>query len=156
MQQPDVWDQLDAQKFTDEQSAIRQLLRSSPLDTPARAAIVREAAVLVELARGSRRRQGVVESFLREFSLGTREGLALMCLAEAFLRTPDAETRDLLIAEKIGMADWAGHLGKSDSLFVNASTWGLMLTGRLVDVETETRTDFPGFLKPRRMTAVEP
>ncbi len=156
MQQPDVWDQLDAHKFADEQSAVRQLLQSSPLDRPARAAIVREAAVLVEQARGSQRRQGVVEGFLQEFALGTREGLALMCLAEAFLRTPDAETRDLLIAEKIGMADWASHLGKSDSLFVNASTWGLMLTGKLVDIEPETRADFPGFLKRLASRAGEP
>jgi RHH-type proline utilization regulon transcriptional repressor/proline dehydrogenase/delta 1-pyrroline-5-carboxylate dehydrogenase len=89
----------------------------------------------------------VVESFLQEFSLGTREGLALMCLAEALLRTPDEDTRDRLIAEKIGSADWASHLGQSDSLFVNASTWGLMLTGKLVDVDDEARSDLPGFLK---------
>jgi RHH-type proline utilization regulon transcriptional repressor/proline dehydrogenase/delta 1-pyrroline-5-carboxylate dehydrogenase len=70
-----------------------------------------------------------------------------MCLAEALLRTPDEETRDRLIAEKIGSADWASHLGRSDSLFVNASTWGLMLTGRLVDVDEEARRDLPGFMK---------
>ncbi|MDT9091594.1 hypothetical protein RSW97_26795, partial [Escherichia coli] len=74
-------------------------------------------------------------------------GLALMCLAEALLRTPDEDTRDRLIAEKIGSADWSSHLGQSDSLFVNASTWGLMLTGKLVDVDEEARTDLPGFLK---------
>ena len=89
----------------------------------------------------------MVEGFLQEFSLGTREGLALMCLAEALLRTPDEETRDKLIAEKIGSADWASHLGQSESLFVNASTWGLMLTGQLVDVDDEARRDLPGFLK---------
>ena len=98
-------------------------------------------------ARRSARRQGVVEGFLQEFSLGTREGLALMCLAEALLRTPDEETRDKLIAEKIGSADWASHLGRSDSLFVNASTWGLMLTGKLVDVDEEARRDLPGFMR---------
>ena len=76
----------------------------------------------------------------RSSRLGTREGLALMCLAEALLRTPDEETRDRLIAEKIGSADWASHLGQSDSLFVNASTWGLMLTGKLVDVDEEAKT----------------
>src|SRR5690606_35813950 len=75
------------------------------------------------------------------------EGLALMCLAEALLRTPDADTRDRLIAEKIGSADWASHLGQSDSLFVNASTWGLMLTGKLVDADDEAKTDLSGFLK---------
>ena len=89
----------------------------------------------------------MVESFLQEFSLGTREGLALMCLAEALLRTPDDETRDRLIAEKIGSADWASHAGQSDSVFVNASTWGLMLTGKLVEVDDDARRDLPGFLK---------
>ena len=118
-----------------------------PLDGHGRAAVLGEAIGLVERARASVKKQGVVESFLQEFSLGTREGLALMCLAEALLRTPDEETRDRLIAEKIGSADWSSHLGQSDSLFVNASTWGLMLTGKLVDVDEEARTDLPGFLK---------
>ena len=70
-----------------------------------------EAEALVRAARRSANRQGVVESFLQEFSLSTREGLALMCLAEALLRTPDEETRDRLIAEKIASADWASHAG---------------------------------------------
>jgi RHH-type proline utilization regulon transcriptional repressor/proline dehydrogenase/delta 1-pyrroline-5-carboxylate dehydrogenase len=72
-----------------------------------------EAEALVVAARRSAQKQGVVESFLQEFSLGTREGLVLMSLAEALLRTPDAETRDALIAEKISSADWASHLGQS-------------------------------------------
>ncbi|WP_159314261.1 hypothetical protein, partial [Staphylococcus aureus] len=83
----------------------------------------RALLIFVEVVRGARKavvKQGVVESFLQEFSLGTREGLALMCLAEALLRTPDEHTRDRLIAEKIGSADWASHAGKSDSVFVNA------------------------------------
>jgi len=70
-----------------------------------------------------------------------------MCLAEALLRTPDDATRDALIAEKIGPADWAGHLGQSENLFVNASTWGLMLTGRLIDVDEETKRDAAGFVR---------
>ncbi|HTI02549.1 MAG TPA: bifunctional proline dehydrogenase/L-glutamate gamma-semialdehyde dehydrogenase PutA, partial [Acidisoma sp.] len=89
---------------------------------------------LVAKARQMGHRGGMVESFLQQFSLSTPEGLALMGLAEALLRTPDADTRDRLIAEKISAADWASHLGQSDSLLVNASTWGLMLTGRLIDV----------------------
>ena len=74
-----------------------------------------------------------------------------MCLAEALLRTPDDGTRDALIAEKIGAADWASHLGKSDSVFVNASTFGLMLTGKVVDVDAEARADMGGYF--RRLTA---
>ena len=141
------WDTLDHGKFADETATVRGLLDRTPLDTAERAAVLASATDLVERARRSVKKQGVVESFLQEFSLGTREGLALMCLAEALLRTPDEETRDRLIAEKIGSADWASHLGQSDSLFVNASTWGLMLTGKLVDVDDEAKTDLPGFLK---------
>jgi RHH-type proline utilization regulon transcriptional repressor/proline dehydrogenase/delta 1-pyrroline-5-carboxylate dehydrogenase len=149
-------ERLDAGKYADEASAVRALLAAAPLSAGDRAAVVSRAAALVEGARASARKQGVVESFLKEFSLGTREGLALMCLAEALLRTPDADTRDRLIAEKISMADWASHLGKSDSLFVNASTWGLMLTGKLVDVEADARADAPGYLKRLTARAGEP
>ena len=141
------WDELDRNKYRDERAVVAELLAAQPLTPDGRAAVLADAVGLVESARKSQKRQGVVESFLQEFSLGTREGLALMCLAEALLRTPDADTRDRLIAEKIGSADWASHLGQSDSLFVNASTWGLMLTGKLVDVDEEARSDLPGFLK---------
>jgi len=141
------WDALDQGKFADETATVRGLLARMPLEQAERAAVLASAVGLVEHARASVKKQGVVESFLQEFSLGTREGLALMCLAEALLRTPDEDTRDRLIAEKIGSADWSSHLGQSDSLFVNASTWGLMLTGKLVDVDEEAKTDLPGFLK---------
>ena len=82
-----------------------------------------------------------VEAFLHEYSLSTREGIMLMCLAEALLRIPDAETRDRLIRDKLSFGDWARHLGQSESLFVNASTWGLMLTGRLVRVDLEQESE---------------
>jgi RHH-type transcriptional regulator, proline utilization regulon repressor / proline dehydrogenase / delta 1-pyrroline-5-carboxylate dehydrogenase len=144
---PIDWDALDGAKYQGEAEAVADLIAKKPLDAQENAAVRAEAEALVRGARKSARRQGVVETFLQEFSLGTREGLALMCLAEALLRTPDQETRDRLIAEKIGSADWASHLGQSDSLFVNASTWGLMLTGRLVDVDDEARRNLPGFLK---------
>ncbi len=140
-------DRLDAGKYRDERQAVDDLLARTPLDADSRARVVHDAAELVRGARAASTRNGVVESFLQEFSLGTREGLALMCLAEALLRTPDDETRDRLIAEKIGSADWASHAGQSDSVFVNASTWGLMLTGKLVDVDADARRDLPGFLK---------
>ena len=83
-----------------------------------------QAVQLVIEARRLARRQGVVEGFLQEFGLSTPEGLALMCLAEALLRTPDEATRDALIAEKIASADWSRHVGRSDSLFVNAGDLG--------------------------------
>jgi len=145
------WDRIDAFKYQDEAETCRALLARAPLNPEERRLVERDAAAMVRAARKSAEKQGVVESFLQQFSLGTREGLALMCLAEALLRTPDAETRDRLIAEKIGSADWASHLGQSDSLFVNASTWGLMLTGKLIDVDEEAKSDLGGWLK--RLTA---
>jgi len=150
------WDAIDGAKYRDERAAVAELLARTPLTLAQRADVLREAGALVRAARASVKRQGVVESFLQEFSLGTREGLALMCLAEALLRTPDADTRDRLIAEKIGAADWASHLGQSESMFVNASTWGLMLTGKLVDVEPQARADFGGWLKRLTQRVGEP
>jgi RHH-type proline utilization regulon transcriptional repressor/proline dehydrogenase/delta 1-pyrroline-5-carboxylate dehydrogenase len=141
------WDALDAGKYAHEAEVLTRLLESPPLDAKARAAVGADAEALVVAARRSDRRPGVVEGFLQEFSLGAPEGLALMCLAEALLRTPDDAARDALIAERIGPADWARHLGRSDSLFVNASTWGLMLAGRLVEVDADARADLPGFLR---------
>ena len=109
----------------------------------------------LRLAQGLRQREhasgrsGLVQGLLQQFALSSQEGVALMCLAEALLRIPDAATRDALIRDKIGTGDWAAHLGKSPSLFVNAATWGLLLTGRLVTTHSE------GGLKDalRRITA---
>src|SRR5580700_7906919 len=129
----DDWDALDAQKYRDETVAVCDLLARQPLKATERAAVCDRAVALIAGARRSARRQGLMHNFLQEFSLSTPEGLALMGLAEALLRTPDAVTRDRLIAEKLSAADWSSHLGHSDNLFVNASTWGLMLTGRLID-----------------------
>ena len=112
MHAPLNWDKLDVHKYRIEEKAVTALLAGQTLTGKARKEIMAEAIHLVKAARRSSRRKGVVEGFLQEFSLGTREGLALMCLAEALLRTPDAETRDWLIAEKIGSADWASHLGR--------------------------------------------
>ncbi|HEX3701021.1 MAG TPA: bifunctional proline dehydrogenase/L-glutamate gamma-semialdehyde dehydrogenase PutA, partial [Phenylobacterium sp.] len=141
------FDALDRVKFADERAAIAAALAAQPLAAEDRAAVRAEAEALVRAARRSARKQGVVESFLQEFSLSTREGLALMCLAEALLRTPDEETRDRLIAEKIASADWASHAGQSDSLLVNASTWSLMLSGKIIDPDEEAKADLPGFIR---------
>lgn len=91
---------------------------------------------LVEDLRG-KGQGGGVESLIQEFSLSSQEGVALMCLAEALLRIPDRATRDALIRDKISHGDWRSHMGESPSLFVNAATWGLMLTGKLVSVNSE-------------------
>ncbi len=94
------------------------------------------AARLVEALRG-KRKAGGVEALVQEFSLSSQEGVALMCLAEALLRIPDRATRDALIRDKISHGDWRSHSGESSSIFVNAATWGLMITGKLVSVNSE-------------------
>ncbi|MCC5991412.1 MAG: bifunctional proline dehydrogenase/L-glutamate gamma-semialdehyde dehydrogenase PutA [Rhodobacteraceae bacterium] len=102
------------------------------LDASARAEIVEQAAALVHDIRTSAA-PGLMEVFLAEYGLSTDEGIALMCLAEALLRVPDAATIDDLIEDKIAPSDWGRHLGRSSSSLVNASTWALMLTGRVLD-----------------------
>ena len=87
--------------------------------------------------KGAGGRAGMVQSLLQEFSLSSQEGVALMCLAEALLRIPDKPTRDALIRDKISNGNWQSHLGRSPSMFVNAATWGLLFTGRLVATHNE-------------------
>ncbi|WP_331842634.1 trifunctional transcriptional regulator/proline dehydrogenase/L-glutamate gamma-semialdehyde dehydrogenase [Pantoea agglomerans] len=88
--------------------------------------------------KGATGRAGMVQSLLQEFSLSSHEGVALMCLAEALLRIPDKPTRDALIRDKISNGNWQSHLGRSPSLFVNAATWGLLFTGRLISTHNES------------------
>src|SRR6476661_8087684 len=98
------------------------------------------AAALVRRLVGTLRAKGQrsgVDGLVREYDLSSQEGVALMCLAEALLRIPDGATRDALIRDKIGGGDWRAHLGHSPSVFVNAATWGLLLTGKLVATHTE-------------------
>ncbi|SDU26829.1 trifunctional transcriptional regulator/proline dehydrogenase/L-glutamate gamma-semialdehyde dehydrogenase [Geopseudomonas guangdongensis] len=83
-------------------------------------------------------RQGLVQGLLQEFSLSSQEGVALMCLAEALLRIPDKATRDALIRDKIANGNWSQHLGQSPSMFVNAASWGLLITGKLVSTHNES------------------
>ncbi len=126
------WDALDSHKFIDEEHYVETLLSAQILSHEARADVLRRGREWVETARRRGRRKGMMESFLEEFGLSNSEGLALMCLAESLLRVPDTTTRDELIAEKIRSGDWATHAGQSESWLVNASTWGLMLTGRVI------------------------
>ena len=92
------------------------------------------AGQLVHTARQGRRDYGGIDAFMHEYGLTSEEGIVLMCLAEALLRIPDAATADAFIAEQISGGNWESHLGQSDRLFVNASSWGLMLTGRLIQM----------------------
>ncbi|MEL6570905.1 MAG: bifunctional proline dehydrogenase/L-glutamate gamma-semialdehyde dehydrogenase PutA [Pseudomonadota bacterium] len=122
----------DANKRRSEADILAELEEMAQLDSAARAAIVARATRLVaQIRQGGA--PGMMEVFLAEYGLSTDEGVALMCLAEALLRVPDPTTIDALIEDKIAPSDWSAHLGQSSSPLVNASTWGLLLTGRVLD-----------------------
>ncbi|HEY8873980.1 MAG TPA: proline dehydrogenase family protein, partial [Stellaceae bacterium] len=116
----------------DETAADAQILADAAIPADSQGRIAATARRLVAAVRRERHGRGGLDAFLQEYALSSPEGVALMCLAEALLRIPDADTVDRLIRDKIGSADWQRHLGHSASIFVNASTWALMLTGRLL------------------------
>lgn len=115
----------------DEAACLAPLLESARVPAETRSAIRHTAEKLVTALRAERK-SGGVEGLVQEYALSSEEGVALMCLAEALLRIPDAATRDALIRDKIAHGNWSGHLSGDKSLFVNAATWGLVVTGKLV------------------------
>ncbi len=119
----------------DESEVVAALLKEATLPATTRDRIAERARALVVEVRKQRIHGSGIDAFMHEYELSSQEGVVLMCLAEALLRIPDAATIDSLIQDKIGGADWERHLGKSESLFVNASTWGLMLTGRIINLK---------------------
>ena len=123
----------------DETTADAEILAAAEIPPDARDRIAETARRLVAAVRRERYGKGGIDAFLHEYALSSQEGVALLCLAEALLRIPDTDTIDRLIRDKLGEADWARHLGHSDSVFVNASTWALMLTGRLMRAEPTAR-----------------
>ncbi|EMH4161517.1 trifunctional transcriptional regulator/proline dehydrogenase/L-glutamate gamma-semialdehyde dehydrogenase [Pluralibacter gergoviae] len=123
-----------------ETDAVSMLLEQARLPQPVATEAHKLAYRLAEKLRSQKNasgRAGMVQSLLQEFSLSSQEGVALMCLAEALLRIPDKATRDALIRDKISNGNWQSHIGRSPSLFVNAATWGLLFTGRLVSTHNE-------------------
>ena len=116
----------------DEGAVVRDLAGRMRFDARERERVAARGAHMVERVRRETS-PSLMESFLAEYGLSTEEGVGLMCLAEALLRVPDAETIDELIHDKIEPSDWSAHLGRSSSPLVNASTWALMLTGRVLD-----------------------
>ncbi len=139
----------------DETAADAEILAAAEIPPDARDRIADIARGLVVAVRRERHGKGGIDAFLHEYALSSQEGVALLCLAEALLRIPDAETVDRLIRDKLGEADWARHLGQSDSIFVNASTWALMLTGRLVRAEPAAH-DLRAALRRFAMRSGEP
>ena len=121
-----------ANYLPDEAEALARLIQTADLGADERKVISKHAADLVRAVRGSSDPH-LMEVFLSAYGLSTKEGVALMCLAEALLRVPDNETIDELIRDKIAPQDWSAHSGASASIFVNASTWALMLTGKVLD-----------------------
>ncbi len=116
---------------------VPPLIEEARVDPDMAAKIASLAGNLVSKVRGERAHTFGVEALMQEFSLSSREGIALMCLAESLLRIPDRPTRDLLIRDKLARGDWSSHLGKSPSWVVNASAWSLLMTGKLVATHSE-------------------
>ena len=128
--------------LADEPALLQRLLGIAELPAERSAAVQKVAADWVRRVRQLRDERSPLDAFMHQYDLSSEEGVLLMCLAEALLRIPDDATAEKLIADKLAEADWESHLGKSDSLFVNASTWGLMLTGRLVRLSPDTTKNF--------------
>ena len=139
-----------------EDRSVAYLLQHVELTGGARHRAVSSAMALVEGARARRDERPFLDAFLQQFGLSNQEGIALMCIAEALLRIPDDATADRLIAEQLATGDWSSHSGKSESLFVNASTWGLMLTGGILELDPAIQSDASGWIKKLTRRAGEP
>ena len=142
--------------IADEPKVVADLLQRHAMSADARARVLGRAIDLVERCRRRSDKAGTLDAFLQEFGLSNKEGIALMCLAEALLRVPDEETADRLIAEKIRSGDWGAHQGRSQSRFVNASVWGLMLTGRIVRLDESIVDDTATWVRRLSTSLGEP
>jgi RHH-type proline utilization regulon transcriptional repressor/proline dehydrogenase/delta 1-pyrroline-5-carboxylate dehydrogenase len=142
--------------LADEARCVETLIPLATVGEHTRERIRARASDLVMAVRAARSNTLGVDAFLQQYDLSSQEGVVLMCLAEALLRIPDAETVDRLIEEKLTSAHWEAHLSASDSLLVNASTWGLMLAGRILQLDEGVRDDVPGYLRRLAARAGEP
>lgn len=142
----ECWSQLGKRLLLSEDEAVKQLLESQEFTSSQRLQIQSNAKSLVTECRERKQESPIVERFLHEYGLTSEEGVVLLCLVEALLRIPDERTAEELIAEKLRQGDWASHVGSSDSLFVNAGTWALILTGDWLDLGADIRDDAGGWL----------
>ncbi|HXJ00824.1 MAG TPA: bifunctional proline dehydrogenase/L-glutamate gamma-semialdehyde dehydrogenase PutA [Micropepsaceae bacterium] len=133
---------ISAAYLADEDTLGESLIPKAKMSPAEEAATDVLARDLVSQLRAGRHRRSGVDAFTQEYALSSEEGVVLMCLAEALLRVPDAETQDRLIRDKIAGHSWERHLGHSQSLFVNASTWALMLSGHVIGISDASRWDF--------------
>ncbi|MFQ3249250.1 MAG: RHH-type proline utilization regulon transcriptional repressor/proline dehydrogenase [Glaciecola sp.] len=130
-----------------ESEAIDHILPEAEVNMAARSRAWERARTMVLQIRREQEGHGGVDALLNEFSLSTAEGIVLMCLAEALLRVPDKHTQEELIRDKLSKGEWTPHLGNSDSLFVNASAWGLLFTGNMVNYADKRKSEQFGLLK---------
>ncbi len=130
--------------IADETELVRRLIKDAGVTQLQRQHIAQMAVRYIKAVR--QLPTSGLDALLQEYDLSNQEGVALMCLAEALLRIPDDTTIDALIRDKLSHANWEQHLGKSDSVFVNASTWGLMLTGKLIELDPHQVSDVGSFL----------
>ena len=131
----------------DENVAVDHILPFAEVNVSARSRAWERARKMVLQIRQDQEGNGAIDALLNEYSLSSEEGVVLMCLAEALLRVPDKHTQDELIRDKISQGQWSTHLGSSDSMFVNASSWGLLITGSMVDYADKRKQDSFGLLK---------
>ncbi len=131
----------------DENVAVDHILPAAEVNVSARSRAWERARKMVLKIRQDQSGNGAIDALLNEYSLSSEEGVVLMCLAEALLRVPDKHTQDVLIRDKISQGQWSSHLGSSDSLFVNASSWGLLITGSMVNYADKRKQDSFGLLK---------
>ena len=144
-------DEIASYHLMDERRLVGGLIERAVYTSDERKRIGELARGFVHAARDTHTKHGGIDAFMQEYGLSSEEGVILMCLAESLLRIPDKATQDALIAEKMGEGQWGKHFGASDSLFVNASTFGLMLTGRVVKLGASKRQGPTSLLK--RMVA---
>jgi len=149
-------DNIAKTKHANEQTFVAHLLEQEPLSEPQRSAILKSSKTLVAACRKDTRNQTLLDTFLLEFGLSNKEGVALMCLAEALSRVPDETTADRLIAEKILSGNWQSHAGNSNSWLVNSATWGMMLTGKLVKLDDDISEQPKAWLKRLTSKLTEP
>jgi len=131
----------------DETSVVKKLISETHKYRPDKEKVFSRAYKIVDIVRKSGSQKMGIDAFMHEYELSNHEGVTLMCLAEALLRIPDDTTVDNLIRDKMTDADWTAHLGNSPSKFVNASTWAMMLTGKVLDFDQQKNEDIRGFFK---------
>lgn len=142
--------------FQEEQASLQALLDTFSLSESGESRIKKRATTLIERIRESHAGSSLFQAFLQQYHLGSREGVLLMCLAESLIRIPDKETANALIRDKLSDANWDKHLGQSEHWLINASSWGLMLTGKWMSFKRESEMAMTDIVKRLTFKTSEP